>query len=1526
MKNLNFTFKSIVRNKARWLLTLIAILTIGVGQMWADCNISGMSNVRLATWENGGWNYREFTKVDDNHFNYNVYLPANTKYYCQWNIYKDGGNWTNTWYKNDGSNDNPYTARSGEDGTVAQLCFSGYSSAQATSDEFTTANATSGYTHLYVDYYGNYNKYGWNGVGIKFWYSPVTALSLTSLGASSSSVKSGQPVTMSPSGAAGGSGSYSYAYGSSLGGSFDGNTFTAPFYFNSPITTITVTLSDANSQLSGLATVQKTKSITINRPDNMYVKTQFNDWENWGWMTMSSNGDGTYSNTGKYKSSTGCNWSVKNDDGSAPFIAAGSITLVPNDGNWNDGDDCTLKLTPTSWESSKAATASFIRRIAVTASRVTLGSGTGAASEPTITQATYANGKVDYNTSVTFTAPNANTGYTWVGWFTNSSGTGNAYTTNKSFTETVTSAKTYYAIYRENTYTVTVSAGEHGRITAPASPAISVTAGVSTKPTITAVTSGTNSDQYRFWKWTCTGGASVTNATSATTTVSATSGGSVTANFVSVWCLKGGDTSGSNGSDAMGDWQTLNSMDYTGTSYVYRLTIPLAANTTYQFKLYDFPNSSEYRYGDSNYQLAYVGQSSAYNHDLENKANKQNLVIMTAKAGTYTFTWNSNTKRLTVGFPSQTHPNTDNIYFKNSGASTYSSVNAHLWGGSGSTGYYRLPTLPTCTIAGTTYYYAARGNSTTCLFGNGEVNPSTKTADQESLASKTGKYYDLATNTWKSFTFSITYKDQGNVAFSGTQTDPPTTHTFGTATTLKIPTKVGYNFGGWFTVSDCSSGAIGNSSSASLGATDVTNNITLYAKWTPITYTVRYYSNSASYIGTATDTTAVSSHTYDVAKNLTSNGFSLTGYTFAGWGTTTGTSAATYTDGQSVSNLSSTNGATVNLYARWNIQSYTLTWDLAGGTVTTAGTGAAVNATGTPNSSVTYHDAITAPVVSRTGYTFARWDVSPASTMPAVNTTYTAIWTPATLYFRANSTSYWNTAENWEPALVPTIEHNVVIEKPVRVNSKQAQAKNVRIVRYGEDYTGKLTIQEEAVLVVAEDIKAKHASDGDYEATTYEDLQIRTDNSGNGGLIVGGADDETAAEYVFYTKSYKYSNSWYINQYVGIPFASMEAHELYGFNIFVYDATADDWRTPASSTMEPWKSYNLIRKYSGDDWAYFYLNGGILNLPGKTGIKDLECAWRTGESIPASIDKTEGHQDYMFANSWTAPIAIASMTDDDFTNMNNEIYIFNAGYNDPMESQKALGDLAGQWSSFPIASAALMKNAVIPATQAFLVVATNENAKLRLDYNKHVYEPALDSLENSHDISTFPTRAPKHMNTVDMNKLRIIVRSDSTIADQLYIFERADFSTDFDNGWDGHKIMGAKFAPQLYAINGTKKMAVDAIPNIDGTQIGFKAGTDANEYTFSFEYADDAETLYLYDFDTQVYTLISNDDTYTFTTSDTNEHARFAIMRNNAPQIATSNEEMAADNMRRAEKFLENDMLFIRCGGKIYNAEGILVK
>lgn len=114
-----------------------------------------------------------------------------------------------------------------------------------------------------------------------------------------------------------------------------------------------------------------------------------------------------------------------------------------------------------------------------------------------------------------------------------------------------------------------------------------------------------------------------------------------------------------------------------------------------------------------------------------------------------------------------------------------------------------------------------------------------------------------------------------------------------------------------------------------------------------------------------------------------------TGYTFSGW----------YTSASGGTKLETTTtiNADATYIAQFTINQHTLTWNLAGGTVKTAGTGAAASATGSPSSSVNYNATITAPVVTKAGYTFANWGVpSPASKMPDNDLSYTAHWNPAT--------------------------------------------------------------------------------------------------------------------------------------------------------------------------------------------------------------------------------------------------------------------------------------------------------------------------------------------------------------------------------------------------------------------------------------------------------------------------------------------------------------------------------------------------
>ena len=137
---------------------------------------------------------------------------------------------------------------------------------------------------------------------------------------------------------------------------------------------------------------------------------------------------------------------------------------------------------------------------------------------------------------------------------------------------------------------------------------------------------------------------------------------------------------------------------------------------------------------------------------------------------------------------------------------------------------------------------------------------------------------------------------------------------------LPTPTMTGYTFDGWYT----SDGTKVSQTFTPTAPTELT------AHWTPITYTVSYNGNGAT-----SGETASSSHTYDVAKALTANGFkreftvtfdyNYSGSTattatataaFNGWATSNNGSVAYY-DGNSVTNLSSTDGDTVILYANW---------------------------------------------------------------------------------------------------------------------------------------------------------------------------------------------------------------------------------------------------------------------------------------------------------------------------------------------------------------------------------------------------------------------------------------------------------------------------------------------------------------------------------------------------------------------------------------------------------------------------------
>ncbi|MBR6221941.1 MAG: InlB B-repeat-containing protein [Lachnospiraceae bacterium] len=153
--------------------------------------------------------------------------------------------------------------------------------------------------------------------------------------------------------------------------------------------------------------------------------------------------------------------------------------------------------------------------------------------------------------------------------------------------------------------------------------------------------------------------------------------------------------------------------------------------------------------------------------------------------------------------------------------------------------------------------------------------------------------------------------------------NPATTYTFGdTVITFPTnPTKPGYTFKGWAYNPDDTTAAYDPDVTSKTveelvkgKGTDDSDTVSLYAIWEPYTYKVRFNANEGS--GSMTD----QDFSYGTAQALKKNTFTRTGYTFNGWNTVqtpTTVPGTSYADEQSVSNLTTVNNDTVDLYAQW---------------------------------------------------------------------------------------------------------------------------------------------------------------------------------------------------------------------------------------------------------------------------------------------------------------------------------------------------------------------------------------------------------------------------------------------------------------------------------------------------------------------------------------------------------------------------------------------------------------------------------
>ena len=190
---------------------------------------------------------------------------------------------------------------------------------------------------------------------------------------------------------------------------------------------------------------------------------------------------------------------------------------------------------------------------------------------------------------------------------------------------------------------------------------------------------------------------------------------------------------------------------------------------------------------------------------------------------------------------------------------------------------------------------------------------------------------------WNTNKYTITFDTNGGSEIA------PITQDYGTAITApEAPTREGYTFIGW---------------DKAVPKTMPAENMTVTAKWEINQYTIIFDAAGGS------KTTLISQ---DYGTNITAPADpTREGYTFLGW------------DKEIPKTMPAHN---MTIKAKWKVNSYTITFDTAGGSEIAPIT-------------QDYGTAITAPAdPTREGYTFIGWDREIPATMPAENVTVTAQW------------------------------------------------------------------------------------------------------------------------------------------------------------------------------------------------------------------------------------------------------------------------------------------------------------------------------------------------------------------------------------------------------------------------------------------------------------------------------------------------------------------------------------------------------
>lgn len=446
----------------------------------------------------------------------------------------------------------------------------------------------------------------------------------------------------------------------------------------------------------------------------------------------------------------------------------------------------------------------------------------------------------------------------------------------------------------------------------------------------------------------------------------------------------------------------------------------------------------------------------------------------------------------------------------------------------------------------------------------------------------------------------------------------------------------------------------------------------------------------------------------------------------------------------------------------------------------------------------------------------------------------------------------WNTDENWNRKSVPNQNHSVTIQANAEVEQPNAvysmsidENKNVHILS-----TGGLTI-------------------GDGGVTKAGDNSIVIDNTpvGAGFFKVDPSADNKPTNLVkihYTTRAYNSGSPrdeiW---QYMGAPGTNMKMTDAHQTMIYHWDEQQGWLKQTQGSSLTPFYGYAFTQTKAQE--ATFEISANPI-IPGEEELVEISLT-NTSTGMRGSN---------VFVNSFLAPIDLTTFDDDDFEgNVEQTFYLFNSGSWNQWQQEGGrdhmnYGVSPGQYYALSPKGAHLMDaqydQTTIPPMQGVYVIAKDNNAKIKLDYAKHVYNA---------NASNQAMRAPQRLDE-DFMRLRLHVAGANCGADRMYVIQHEMGTPDYDNGYDAINMPTAG-QPSIYTYERAGQMEISVSDHIDSTYIGFQAGSD-DQYTLNITSVI-GDGLYLKDLQEEKIVPVVNGVEYIFhATPNSVNNSRFLLV------------------------------------------------